>query len=178
MKDHETLETHNIKDGMTVHLVIRSGGTSGGSSNQSSAQQNPPQQPQSNPSQTPFGLGGIGGLPGMSNLGLGSANFMEMQQRMQEGIMNNPDFMRQIMDSPLTQSLMSNPEIVRGLVQSNPQMRQLIGKDQRFNSFSFAKAKNRGKNLSKLKGEKIRESLFTFNMTIFFTKNIQNSELT
>jgi len=126
MKDHETLETHNIKDGMTVHLVIRSGGTSGGSSNQSSAQQNPPQQPQSNPSQTPFGLGGIGGLPGMSNLGLGSANFMEMQQRMQEGIMNNPDFMRQIMDSPLTQSLMSNPEIVRGLVQSNPQMRQLI----------------------------------------------------
>ena len=127
MKDHETLETHNIKDGMTVHLVIRSGGTSGGSSNQSSAQQNPPQQPQSNPSQTPFGLGGIGGLPGMSNLGLGSANFMEMQQRMQEGIMNNSDFRRQIMDSPLTQSLMSNPEIVRGLVQSNPQMRQLIG---------------------------------------------------
>ena len=58
--------------------------------------------------------------------GLGSANFMEMQQRMQEGIMSNPDFMRQIMDSPLTQSLMSNPEIVRSLIQGNPQMRQLI----------------------------------------------------
>ena len=130
MKDHETLETHNIKDGMTVHLVIRSGGTSGGSSNQASQgsqqQQSTPQQPQGNPSQTPFGLGGIGGLPGMSNLGLGSANFMEMQQRMQEGIMNNPDFMRQVMDSPLTQSLMSNPEIVRSLIQANPQMRQLI----------------------------------------------------
>ena len=40
--------------------------------------------------------------------------------------MNNPDFMRQIMDSPLTQSLMSNPEIVRSLIQANPQMRQLI----------------------------------------------------
>merc|ERR1711935_852295 len=36
------------------------------------------------------------------------------------------DFMRQIMDSPLTQSLMSNPEIVRSLIQGNPQMRQLI----------------------------------------------------
>ena len=70
---------------------------------------------------TPFS-----GLSGMSNLGLGSANFMEMQQRMQQGIMNNPEFMRQIMDSPLTQSLMSNPEIVRGLIESNPQMRQLI----------------------------------------------------
>merc|ERR1719211_497534 len=34
--------------------------------------------------------------------------------------------MRQIMGSPLTQSLMSNPEIVRGLIESNPQMRQLI----------------------------------------------------
>merc|ERR1712213_115470 len=115
---------------MTVHLVIRSGGTSGGSSNQASQgsqqQQSTPQQPQGNPSQTPFGLGGVGGLSGMSNIGLGSANFMEMQQRMQDGIMNNPDFMRQVMDSPLTQSLMSNPEIVRGLIESNPQMRQLI----------------------------------------------------
>merc|ERR1711910_4770 len=49
-----------------------------------------------------------------------------MQQRMQSGILNNPEFMRQIMDSPLTQSLMSNPEIVRSMIESNPQMRQLI----------------------------------------------------
>lgn len=128
MKDHDTLETHNIKDGMTVHLVIRSG-NAGASNNQQQQGQAPPSASRpaaANPSQTPFGLGGIGGLPGMSNIGLGSANFMEMQQRMQEGIMNNPDFMRQIMDSPLTQSLMSNPEIVRSLIQANPQMRQLI----------------------------------------------------
>lgn len=121
MKDHENLETHNIKDGMTVHLVIRSAGPNSQSNNNSNDASSRP-----NPSQTPFGLGGVGGLPGMSNLGLGSANFMEMQQRMQEGIMSNPDFMRQIMDSPLTQSLMSNPEIVRSLIQANPQMRQLI----------------------------------------------------
>ena len=176
MKDHETLETHNIKDGMTVHLVIRSGGTSGGSSNQEANSAPPPQQPQSNPSQTPFGLGGIGGLPGMSNLGLGSANFMEMQQRMQEGIMNNPDFMRQIMDSPLTQSLMSNPEIVRGLVQSNPQMRQLIGKDQRFNSFSFAR-KSWKKSL-KIERRKNSWKLVYIQYDDFFHTNIQNSELT
>jgi len=123
MKDHDTLSTHNITDGMTVHLVIRKGNTD--ASNQQPQQQQQ-QAPRGNPGQTPFGLGGIGGLPGMSNIGLGSANFMEMQQRMQEGIMSNPDFMRQIMDSPLTQSLMSNPEIVRSLIQGNPQMRQLI----------------------------------------------------
>ena len=56
MKDHETLETHSIKDGMTVHLVIRSGGTSGGSSNQSQPNSQP-EQNTGNPSQTPFGLG-------------------------------------------------------------------------------------------------------------------------
>jgi len=122
MKDHDTLETHNIKDGMTVHLVIRSGNA--GANNQQ--QQSPRPNPEANPSNTPFGLGGVGGVPGMSNLGLGSANFMEMQQRMQSGILNNPEFMRQIMDSPLTQSLMSNPEIVRSMIESNPQMRQLI----------------------------------------------------
>ena len=57
MKDHETLETHSIKDGMTVHLVIRSG--SAGSNNQQSP--NPQENRNGNPSQTPFGLGGVGG---------------------------------------------------------------------------------------------------------------------
>merc|ERR1719423_406057 len=69
----------------------------------------------------------------MSNLGMGSANFMEMQQQVQEGIRNNPDLMRQIMDSPLTQSLMSNPEIMRNLIQSNPQMRQLMDRNPEIN---------------------------------------------
>ena len=91
MKDHETLATHNIKDGMTVHLVIRTGASNASSNNRQQTQQ---QQPRADPAQTPFGLGGIGGLSGMSNVGLGSANFMEMQQRMQDGIMNNPEFMR------------------------------------------------------------------------------------
>ena len=38
--------------------------------------------------QTPFGMGAMGGLPGMANLGMGSANFMEMQQRMQSEVGN------------------------------------------------------------------------------------------
>ena len=31
-------------------------------------------------------MGAMGGLPGMANLGMGSANFMEMQQRMQSEV--------------------------------------------------------------------------------------------
>ena len=41
-------------------------------------------------SQTPFNLGGIGGLGGLSGLGMGSANFMEMQQRMQREVREGP----------------------------------------------------------------------------------------
>jgi len=128
LKDEDTLGTHNITDGMTVHLVIRSGNSTPSNQTQQSQEQQQ-QVPRGNPAQTPFGLGGLGGLSGMSDIGFGSSNFMEMQQRMQEGIMNNPDFMRQIMDSPLTQSMMSNPEMIRSLIQGNPQMRQLMDRN-------------------------------------------------
>merc|ERR1719244_2509135 len=49
---------------------------------------------------SPFGLGGFGGIPGLGNLGMGSANFMEMQQRMQRDLMSNPNMLRQVLDNP------------------------------------------------------------------------------
>jgi len=134
VKDHETLDVHNIKDGMTIHLVIKSGPPAGSNRSPGGTATSPtPTRPTTDPSTTPFGIGGIGGLPGMNNLGMGSANFMEMQQQVQEGIRNNPDLMRQVMDSPLTQSLMSNPEILRSLIQANPQMRQLMDRNPEIN---------------------------------------------
>merc|ERR1719244_2105152 len=75
---------------------------------------------------SPFGLGGFGGIPGMGNLGMGSANFMEMQQRMQRDLMSNPDMLRQVLDNPLTQSLMSNPDVIRQMLESNPQMQEVM----------------------------------------------------
>lgn len=36
MKDHETLKTHNVKDGLTVHLVIKAPRTPGTQNNQES----------------------------------------------------------------------------------------------------------------------------------------------
>merc|ERR1719392_256952 len=41
--------------------------------------------------------------------------------------------MRQLMDSPLTQSLMSNPDIMREMIQANPQMRQLMERNPEIN---------------------------------------------
>lgn len=59
-------------------------------------------------------------------MGLGNANFAATQQQVQSQLMNNPDFMRQMMDNPMVQSLMSNPDVIRELMMSNPQMRELM----------------------------------------------------
>merc|ERR1712142_302386 len=140
MKDAENLNTHHVKDGMTVHLVIKQSGSAAASPSPapaSPAQQPPASQTASSNaapapgtappdiSQSPFGMGGFGGIPGMGNLGMGSANFMEMQQRMQRDLMSNPDMLRQVLDNPLTQSLMRNPEIRQML--NNPEvLRQMM----------------------------------------------------
>jgi len=139
MKDAENLNTHHVKDGMTVHLVIKQSGSA--SASPSPAPASPAPAPAAQPassaapapgtappdiSQSPFGMGGFGGIPGMGNLGMGSANFMEMQQRMQRDLMSNPDMLRQVLDNPLTQSLMSNPDVIRQMLESNPQMQEVM----------------------------------------------------
>eukprot|EP00058_Branchiostoma_floridae_P016100 XP_002601588.1 hypothetical protein BRAFLDRAFT_124348 [Branchiostoma floridae] len=143
LKDHETLEKIGIKDGLTVHLVIRQkvGSQQGPSASGSSAPAAsstpsapaaaaagtaPAAAPQPAPAAAPFGVGGMGGLSGLQNLGMGSANFMEMQQRMQQELLRNPDMLTQMMENPFVQSMMSNPDLLRNLIVSNPQMQQLM----------------------------------------------------
>jgi len=142
MKDQETLNVHNVKDGMTVHLVIKQSGGSSTASPAPSVSPAPASQPATGAglgaapaapaapapdiAASPFGLGGFGGIPGLGNLGMGSANFMEMQQRMQRDLMSNPDMLRQVLDNPLTQSLMSNPDVIRQMLDSNPQMQEVM----------------------------------------------------
>ena len=40
--------------------------------------------------------------------------------------MSNPELLRQMMESPMMQNLMSNPEALQGLLTSNPQIQQLM----------------------------------------------------
>ncbi|XP_046368742.1 ubiquilin-1-like [Haliotis rufescens] len=128
LKENETLTHHGIKDGLTVHLVVKSANRNNESSSSqpaaSTTSQPPPSQP--NVSASPLGLGGLGGLAGLGNLGMGSANFMEMQQRMQTELLSNPDMLRQMMENPFVQQMMSNPDVMRQLITNNPQMRELM----------------------------------------------------
>lgn len=117
MKDHDDFTTHNIKDGLTLHLVIRAAPRQNDSG---------PSRPPADISATPFGLGGMGGLIGLESMGVNSSNLMELQNRMQSEVLSNPDMLRQILDNPLVQTLMNDPENMRNLITSNPQMQELM----------------------------------------------------
>ena len=40
--------------------------------------------------------------------------------------MSNPEQLRQMMDSPVVQSITSNPDLMRSLLMNNPQIRDLM----------------------------------------------------
>lgn len=139
LKDDEDLKKHDIKDGITIHLVIRGpktdSTTSGTGSTQTNTSASPssatndaqtsanrPSPTQANTGAFPFGLG----LPGMGNLNFANTNFLDMQQQLQQQIMSDPAQLRQLMDSPMVQSITSNPDLLRSLLLSNPQMRDLM----------------------------------------------------
>ncbi|KAL3289780.1 hypothetical protein HHI36_023175 [Cryptolaemus montrouzieri] len=117
MKDGDTLTQHNIKDGLTIHLVIRAKPKTSDSG---------PSRPPADVNATPFGLGALGGLIGLESMGVNSNNFMELQNRMQTELLSNPDMLRQVLDNPLVQTLMNDPENMRSLITSNPQMQELM----------------------------------------------------
>lgn len=126
MKDHEHLTNHNIKDGLTVHLVIKTSAPEQGSANNQT-------RTNIDVGATPFGLGALGGLGGLDALGMGSANFMELQQRMQQEMLRNPDMLRTVIENPLVQNMMSDPNSMRSLIMSNPQMQDLIERNPEIN---------------------------------------------
>lgn len=163
LKDGDTLNQHGIKDGLTVHLVIK---TPQKAQDPVTTTASPPSTPDSAsaPSTTPASpaapvqpcssgnttsdagsgggpspvaaegpsnatasiLSGFGGILGLGSLGLGSANFMELQQQMQRQLMSNPEMLSQIMENPLVQDMMSNPDLMRHMIMANPQMQQLM----------------------------------------------------
>ncbi|XP_028911882.1 ubiquilin-4 isoform X2 [Ornithorhynchus anatinus] len=163
LKDGDTLKQHGVKDGLTVHLVIKTpqkvqDPTAAGPADPTApgpdapsapadAPSSPaaPSQPSTSGAAPPDGgrrpgvgvgdgaapasasiLSGFGGLLGLSSLGLGSANFMELQQQMQRQLMSDPELLTQIMENPLVQDVMAQPQLMRHMIMANPQMQQLM----------------------------------------------------
>lgn len=97
MKDSDTLKAHNVKDGLTVHLVIKAPPRPENETTTS--------RPAADVRQTPFGLNQLGGLAGIGALGGDSSTFMDLQARMQNELMTNPEVMRTLLDNPLVQQV-------------------------------------------------------------------------
>ncbi|KAK6129435.1 hypothetical protein DH2020_036824 [Rehmannia glutinosa] len=72
-----------------------------------------------------LGLGALGGTGTSGLFGAGLPEFEQVQQQLTQ----NPNMMREIMNMPAIQSLMNNPEVMRGLIMSNPQMREIIDRN-------------------------------------------------
>ncbi|CAL8068337.1 unnamed protein product [Calicophoron daubneyi] len=49
-----------------------------------------------------------------------------MQQALQNQVLQNPELLRNMLENPMVQSLMSNPDVIQSLFQANPQMRELM----------------------------------------------------
>lgn len=132
LKDSETMEAHKIKDNQTVHLVIKALTTPQQSSSSASSTSTTPSSTQagtansterSQPQPTPSGS-----MPGGMGFGMGG-NFADMERQMREELRRNPQMMQQIMDNPIVQSMMSNPDIMQQMMLNNPRMRDLMDRN-------------------------------------------------
>ncbi|VDN81541.1 unnamed protein product [Brugia pahangi] len=100
LKDHETLNKLSIRDGMAIHLVIRN-------------------------SQRPAAASTVSGTGSTPSATLGG-NPMGGALGMAQHMMQNPDAIREMTNSPIVQSLLNNPDIIRSLIADNPQIQQVI----------------------------------------------------
>ncbi|XP_017971365.1 PREDICTED: ubiquitin domain-containing protein DSK2b isoform X2 [Theobroma cacao] len=140
LKDDQTLQSYGLQADHSVHMVrgfapssstppaattnvgtpnTTTGVTRGVGSNEGAGLGAP-----LFPGLNPLGGGGGGG-GGLGLFGAGLPEFEQVQQQLTQ----NPNMMREIMNTPAIQGLMNNPELMRSLIMSNPQMREIIDRN-------------------------------------------------
>ncbi|XP_051048475.1 ubiquilin-3 isoform X2 [Phodopus roborovskii] len=131
LKDPDSLAQCGVRDGLTVHLVIkmqrRTTGTECPAPPVSTPGPNLGVLPQSSSvypvDGSPFSLGV---LTGLSGLGLTSGSFSDQPGSLMWQHISVPELVAQLVDDPFIQGLLSNTGLVRQLVLDNPHMQQLI----------------------------------------------------
>lgn len=128
LKDEQTLESYGVETDHTIHLV-RGVAPPAASSAPAAASPLASSTPSSGPA------GGLGGLfPGVGAPGSGRPSgifgpgFPELEQ-VEQHLSQNPNLMREIMNMPAMQNLMNNPDLIRNMIMSNPQMREIMDRN-------------------------------------------------
>eukprot|EP00189_Rhodosorus_marinus_P011906 CAMPEP_0184740158 /NCGR_PEP_ID=MMETSP0315-20130426/3163_1 /TAXON_ID=101924 /ORGANISM="Rhodosorus marinus, Strain UTEX LB 2760" /LENGTH=509 /DNA_ID=CAMNT_0027209643 /DNA_START=114 /DNA_END=1643 /DNA_ORIENTATION=+ len=121
LKDNQTIQelidNHKMEDGHTMHLVR--GTMPSGNADSTGAAATTPGAPGTTPNQAGTAQPGMGGMPDFSN---GGNMFSPENMMMPNGM--TPESLGQLMDSPLMRTLTDNPELVRQMILSNPQLQQ------------------------------------------------------
>ncbi|KAJ8603833.1 hypothetical protein CTAYLR_000267 [Chrysophaeum taylorii] len=115
LKDELPLSHYNVEAQNTVHLVrnVRANSSAPPTTSAAPAQ----------PADPLAGLGGLGGLGGFGGAGgAGDDPMMEMQRR----LMADPEAAMSLLNSPLTQSILNNPDAMRSIVEANPRVRRVL----------------------------------------------------
>ncbi|XP_006885718.1 PREDICTED: ubiquilin-3-like [Elephantulus edwardii] len=132
LKDPDSLTQCGVRDGLTVHLVIKMQRCTKRTECSTSSVSSPAQSPGPLPQPTSiFPSDGspsfsLGVLTGLSGLGLTSGSFLDQPNSLMWQHVSVPEFVAQIIDDPFIQGLISNSDLVRHLVLDNPHMQQLI----------------------------------------------------
>eukprot|EP00238_Polyblepharides_amylifera_P012465 CAMPEP_0196582390 /NCGR_PEP_ID=MMETSP1081-20130531/38734_1 /TAXON_ID=36882 /ORGANISM="Pyramimonas amylifera, Strain CCMP720" /LENGTH=571 /DNA_ID=CAMNT_0041902939 /DNA_START=202 /DNA_END=1917 /DNA_ORIENTATION=+ len=156
LKDEQTITSIGIQEGHTIYLVKGGAAPSASAPNSSSsppmfqaANQAPPGQAPGQQAQPglggaqgvhgsdPFGLGGMAGLGdmggmmgGMGGFGQGTGAGMPSFQQFQQQMMENPNMMQEMLNSPaiqgMVQNFTANPDMLRGIMESNPAFQELL----------------------------------------------------
>lgn len=130
LKDNEDIKTHGIKDGQTIHLVIRNKpagdniGATNTNSNQSS--QNAPVRNAAD------GTSDNNNPPGSQDSNPLLGNLGEVQQRLQQMLISNPETMQNMLN-PMMQQMINNPDMMRSLFGSMQRMQSLMERNPEVN---------------------------------------------
>ncbi|KAJ8549211.1 hypothetical protein K7X08_032918 [Anisodus acutangulus] len=137
LKDEQTLEGYGLEADHTVHLV-RVSAPAPSTNPASATNAGGPNTVHSAPRDAavdaggPFPGSGLGasmfpalGSGGGGLFGAGRPDFEEVQQQLTQ----NPDMMRDMLNMPVVQNLMNNPETIRNMIMNNPQMREIMDRN-------------------------------------------------
>lgn len=139
LKDNQTLKSYGLEAEHTVHLVrgfVPGASTPAGGAPTTASTPPPVAGGVGSVEGGPVGGIGLGAspFPGLGLNGLGGNGGMfggglpELEQ-MQQQLTQNPNMMREIMDLPLVQNLLNNPDVMRNMMMNNPQMRDIIDRN-------------------------------------------------
>ncbi|XP_029770020.1 LOW QUALITY PROTEIN: ubiquilin-2-like [Terrapene carolina triunguis] len=142
LKDQDTLSQHGVRNGFSIHLVIRS---------QKRPQDHPAEPTNAAPTDAtrsaapgsdldlntinsnPFLLGFLIGVTGMSVLGLDPTDVSDLMSEASEADGSIQDLMSEVAQHPMVQSILTNTDLVQEILFSNPQMQQLAEQNPEIN---------------------------------------------